>query len=165
MQTVILAVTAALIQLIISQSGFAQGNAQITDIEIRASYCLGVATKQYEETELDKRRLPPGDLREHIDSDILQIIAERRSRLRDYLQVTGLLGRRKLEAIEIPLRRGTADATQCYIENMENIAHKKCREQCGPMREADDYRRCDAKCPAPESCARVKRCLEPFLPF
>ena len=141
---------------------------KITDIELRAAYCLGVATAQYEKNQLDKSKVQPGpgDLRGFVFAETEKVISERRDRFKDYLNIKGFLSGRTIRAIQVPLQRGTTDATQCIKDN-EDPYLKRCRKQCSDY--PDDFLRshkeCDAKCPSSEACTRVKRCLEDFLPF
>jgi hypothetical protein len=87
-------------------------------------------------------------------------VAERRDRFRDYLNLKFTSGR-NIKVIEVALRRGTADTTQCDID-VEDSRDKSCRQQCGPLDKVDDFKRCDVRCPPSEACTRVKRCLENF---
>jgi hypothetical protein len=155
-------VAAVSILLLAHEPSCAQ-DARMSDVELRAAYCLGVVTRQEEKYQADKARTPARDeVRQYFYEEMEKTLRERRTRLTDYLQVKGLLNSRNAKAIELSLRRGTADATQCGID-LEDPIYKGCK--CSPNGSLDDYLKCDAKCPAPEACVRVKRCLENFLPF
>lgn len=140
-----------------------QDTTQITDIELQAAYCLGVATQQIEQTHKRNQssenklasKLAPGDsylldIVRGVGRDMMQIISERRDRFQDYLKVKGFMSGRNVKSIEVALRRGTTDATQCGID-----VDKSTRERCWQ----------DDTCPSSTTCTRVKRCLENFLPF
>lgn len=147
---------------------------QVTDIELRAAYCLGVSTAQFEdatkETQLKRQQVARGNNKAidymslRVSEDIQKIIAERRDRLRDYLKIKGFLNGRSVKEIDIPLERGVKDARQCSVD-AKDTTQQQCRKTCGPLNTVADYKRCDSKCSDSDSCARVKRCLENFLPF
>jgi hypothetical protein len=149
---------------LVSSPVCAQNLERITDVELRAAYCLGVSTTQYERVQSDARKLPPNEFLRSSYNDIAIVIGERRDRFRDYLQIKGVLRAPNASAIQLALRRGAADATQCGVD-IENPEHKACTKSCPTVKEPNDYRLCDAKCPPSEACVRVKRCLENFLPF
>jgi hypothetical protein len=144
--------------------GHAQ-EAQLTDVEIRAAYCLGVATKQDEKNQSDEAKAPAQDDVQHfVYNELEKVLSERRHRLKDYLDVKGVLKGENAKAIGLVLRRGSADAAQCFID-IDEPTYKHCTAQCGQKNLLDEYRKCDARCPPSEACIRVKRCLENFLPF
>jgi hypothetical protein len=155
-------IAAASIPLLMREPCSAQ-EVRITDVELRAAYCLGVVTRQYEEYQSDKAKTPARD-DAHLFFYQWKILSERRNRLRDYLDAKGILNGRNARPIELALRHGTADAAQCSID-VDDPSYKGCTAQCGPQNSPDDYRKCDARCPPSEACVRVKRCLENFLPF
>jgi hypothetical protein len=154
MRIVIWAIVAAVCILFsINESGFSQEITQITDVELRAAYCLGVATQQsansHKRSQSEENKLASKlaqddfwmlDIFRNIERDTQQLIIERRDRFRDYLKVKGFMNGRNIKTIEVALRRGTTDATQCAID-------------------------VDDKIQFPITCTRVKRCLENFLPF
>jgi hypothetical protein len=154
MRIVIWAIVAAVFILFsINESGLSQEITQITDVELRAAYCLGVATQQSEnshkksqseENKLASKLSPDDfwmlDIFRNLERDTQQIIIERRDRFRDYLKAKGFMTGRNIKTIEVALRRGTTDATQCAIDVDDKIQFSI-------------------------TCTRVKRCLENFLPF
>jgi hypothetical protein len=146
---------------------------RVTDIELRAAYCLGVATSQLEDqsaevaslhaqarakiiAEEDRLYLP-------IAEDIQRIIKERRDRFRDYLTAKGFLGGRDIREIRIALLRGPDDAKRCVAENKDAVI-AACKRRCGPIDTTEDSERCNVRCSA-QACTRVGRCLQQFLPF
>jgi hypothetical protein len=158
----------AAVSILATSVGSLAQETKITDIELRAAYCLGVATAQYEKNQLDKSKVQPGpgDPRGFVFAEIDKNISERRDRFKDYLNIKGFLSGRTIRAIQVPLQRGTTDATQCINDN-EDPYFKRCRKQCADY--PDDFLRwqkeCDAKYLSSVACTRVKRCLEDFLPF
>jgi hypothetical protein len=151
----------------------AQEPAPVTDTELRAAYCLGVATYQFEtltgeingyQFQLKAGRGTP-ETKDFLflRQTTRKSVTERRDRLRDYLKAKFLSGR-NIKVIEAALQRGPADSKQCIVDG-DDPFDKSCRKRCGPMIKADDYGRCDVMCPPSGACVRVGRCLENFLPF
>ncbi len=170
-------VAAVSILFLTNGRSFSQEIAQITDIELPATYCLGVVTQQIEKAQErfqseEKKlasKLPPDDfylldIVRSVFRDQAHTLIERRDRFRDYLKVKGFMSGRNIKSIELALRQGTTDATQCFID-IEDPIHKQCTQQCGLKKDANDDYRCDSKCPPSAACTRLKRCLENFLPF
>ncbi len=152
--------------LLLSTALYGDALAQtVTDVELRAAYCLGVATGQYEENKRSADREPMAQLKK-VHLDIAAIIDERRLRFRDYLTAKGFLSGRETSAMRLALARGPKDAETCSREN-ELPFYKECGETCRRTWSQNHWQatNCVAKCPRPEACTRVKKCLENFLPF
>jgi len=151
--------------------GAAQEAAPVTDTELRAAYCLGVATAQLETLEAEyvrRKALGTGrprslqdDIEVKLEDEARKVATERRDRIRGYLAAKGFLGRRTVRDIQIALLRGPIDVKACIAELDDNVA---CFHECGPVKTTEQGRRCDMRCGA-DACIRVKRCIENFLPF
>jgi hypothetical protein len=152
---------------------FAQARVGATDTELRAAYCLGVATAQLEDNSaevaslrarLRARTITPEDrLYLPIAEEIEKDVRERRDRFRDYLVAKGYLKGRDVQEIRSALLRGPADDKRCGTENDDPII-KACKQRCGPIKTLQDGERCDIQCGS-DACVRTKRCLQQFLPF
>jgi hypothetical protein len=160
-----------LIVVLASDRGFAQSAGRISDTELRAAYCLGVATSQVESasvqleeyrSQLKVGRISPDTVT--LMENIVGTVIERRDRLRDYLRAKDTTEARSANALRMTLSRGAKDALQCHSDANAPY-YKNCTQRCRPMDTVDDRRRCDEKCSPSEPCIRVKRCLEQFLPF
>jgi hypothetical protein len=137
-----------LISLLWCSASGAQGPAPVTDMELRAAYCLGVATDQVETVSSELKRYEAAaktgrgsqQLTEsRITAEFVRnAVVERRDRMRDYLKVKGFLSGRSVRLIEVSLQRGAQDSKQCSADGGN-----------GPS----------------DACARVMRCVENFLPF
>jgi hypothetical protein len=145
-----LVIITTIMQCILNYGSLAQEQRELTDTEILAAYCYGVATEQYRKKYSEINQRPSGGpVREYVLPSVIAAIYERQDRLRDYLNIKRLLTDPK---IRIPLQRGNNDAAQCQSE-INSRFYQRCREERDPQ------------CGSPESCTRVKRCLENFLPF
>jgi hypothetical protein len=80
----------------------------ISDVELQAAYCLGVATEQEELSRRDAAAAPDRSARAVYEFAIA-IVAERRNRFRDYLTAKGFLSGRDVSAIKLAITRGPAD--------------------------------------------------------
>jgi hypothetical protein len=146
---------------------------RVTDVELQAAYCYGVATDQLEKSSAELadarvkaqgRNASPADRgRLKALQDVEPIIRERRGRFRDYLETKGFLQGRDMQSIRNALLRGPPDNTACVAEAKEPRT-VECMRKCGPIRTSQDMERCDVQCGS-EACVRTKRCLEQFLPF
>jgi hypothetical protein len=154
---------AALFLGLISCGGaFAQ---PVSDIELRAAYCLGVSTAQIASDQA-KYAATRDAAAKGLLLQIEAIIAERQKRFRDYLTAKGFIGDRNPENLRIALTRGSEDAPMCERE-LETPYYKACSDHCNATYAGnyDLLMACTGKCPSPESCGRVQKCLENFLPF
>jgi hypothetical protein len=140
----------------------AQERAGATDTELRAAYCIGVATVQLEEHARLMQGVKAG-IELEIADDIRNILTERRDRMRDYLTSKGYLNGRDVSEIRSALLRGPADQKRCAVENNDPVI-AACEHRCGEIKTLEDGERCDVRCGA-DACVRVKRCLQQFLPF
>lgn len=131
-----------------------------TDVELRAAYCFGASTAQYEAATESLRHVQDPRLKA-LQEVIANQVNERRLRFRDYLMAKGFAAERDVEVLKVPISHGREDVATCGTESTG------CDQQCRSRFATDDlqYYKCSAACPAPTSCARVKRCLENFLPF
>lgn len=136
----------------------------VTDVELKAAYCFGAATAQYRAVAESLRNVQDPRLKGLHEYTAKQI-NERRLRFRDYLMAKGFAAERDAGPLEGPIAHGRQDVATCGTENNEPF-YRRCDEQCH-SRFADDlkYLDCNASCPTPNSCTRVKKCLENFLPF
>ena len=136
-----------------------------TDIELQAGYCLGVATAQLKEDN-DSFRTATDAASKKLNKDVADIVAERQQRFRDYLAAKGFLDDRNPEPLKVAILRGVADVGKCGSDLKQDF-FRQCGDRClgrfGFSSEA--YMQCSAKCPSPDACIRVKKCLENFLPF
>jgi hypothetical protein len=135
----------------------------ISDIELRAAYCLGVATEQEELSGRDAAAAPDRSARAVYEFAIA-IIAERRNRFRDYLTAKGFLSGRDVSAIKLAITRGPSDVRVCESD-LKSDFYKRCSNLCDRHSSEERRSSCNAACPSPEACQRVKKCLENFLPF
>jgi hypothetical protein len=137
----------------------------VTDMELQAAYCLGVSTAQLnEETAAIKVEKEPSTRALH--KDIAKVISERQQRFRDYIIVKGFGGDRNPQSLKVALSRGEADVSACETELQDDFFKScgdRCRARYGNASEA--AMACNVKCPSPDACVRVKKCLVNFLPF
>jgi hypothetical protein len=143
----VLAISVIFMRAVIVPS-VAQEATPVTDTELRAAYCLGVATDQIEAFSTQLKRIEAGakigrETQQNKEDRItykfmLDAVVERQERLRDYLKIKGFLSGRNIRLIELSLDRGVKDSGQCLSDGGN-----------GPS----------------DACARVTRCVENFLPF
>jgi hypothetical protein len=136
----------------------------VSDVELQAAYCLGVSTAQLKSQEA---LLASGHdaSTEVLLKEIEKSIAERQKRFRDYLNAKGFTQDRNPEKLRVALGRGSDDVPVCEREAKLQV-FKECGGRClAKIGEPKSFVDCTAKCPSPDSCTRVKKCLEDFLPF
>lgn len=138
------------------------GAQTVTDIELQAGYCLGVATAQLKREKESVHAADTAEIRA-LHKDMANLAAERLERFRDYLTAKGFLEGRNPEAVKVAIVRGVADVARCDSELKEDF-FKSCGDRC-IARFGLSSIPCVAKCPSPDACKRVKKCLENFLPF
>src|SRR6059058_2117044 len=84
----------------------------ISDVELRAAYCLGVATEQEEGTRQEAAQATDRSAGQIYEAAVA-IIVERRMRFRDYLTAKGFLSGRDVSAIKLAIMRGATDVKSC----------------------------------------------------
>jgi hypothetical protein len=142
--------------------GFADENRQVTDTEIKATYCLAVTAAQWETikaNDIQAGAAGPG-------------LAKRHVRFRDYLLAKGFLIGNDPPGVGIAMRRGAEDVAQCNRESQAPSV-QSCRERCNKQAEhllgseqgAMRWVKCLGECPSPNSSVPLAGCLESFLPF
>jgi hypothetical protein len=135
----------------------------ISDTELRAAYCLGVATQHEEGT---RKQVETDPSNRDVLSYSLSIIIERRDKFKAYLAAKGLLGApgRDSAAISSAIARGPSDVMACNNE-LQSPPYSTCAYQCrNPQRSTASTVACLADCPSPDACQRAKKCLDNFLP-
>jgi hypothetical protein len=137
----------------------------ISDTELRAGYCLGVAMSHAEAKTAELKEDTGDQIIKDYDQRTLRSIEERQKRFQDYLTAKGTRDRSP-EAFRIASERGKKDVAACEIE-LEQEFYKGCADRCERLSGEDEssYPACYDKCPHPDSCTRVGKCLENFLPF
>ena len=137
----------------------------VSDLELQAAYCLGVSTAQVnEQRQAIKEAKDPSS--SALRREIEKIIVERQQRFRDYIIAKGFGGERNPESLKVAILRGGADVDRCESDlklEFFQTCHDRCSANYGNMTNASIA--CNAKCPDPEACARLKKCLTNFLPF
>lgn len=137
---------------------------EISDTELKAAYCLGVSTAQLNEEKLNAKSAADVSVRE-LHKDVEGIVAERQKRFRDYLIAKGFASDRDPERLKIAILRGEGDVATCG-KDLELSFYKSCSERCRTSySDASRILACNDKCPTPDACIRVKKCLTNFLPF
>jgi hypothetical protein len=136
-----------------------------TDVELQAAYCLAVSTAQLQE-EIDAVGAAKDSSSKTLHKQVEKLVAERQRRFRDYLEAKGFMDARNPEAIKVPILRGRDDVDTCKSD-LEKDFFKSCSEKCAAKHAytGESAKQCNAKCPSPEACTRVKKCLANFLPF
>jgi hypothetical protein len=137
----------------------------ISDTELQAGYCLGVSTSQAEMKAAELKEEANDPILRAYEQDVLRIIEERQKRFEDYLTAKGFTRDRSSEALRIASERGKKDVATCRAE-LEQEFYKGCTERCDRFYgNTDALLDCFDKCPNPNSCGRVSKCAENFLPF
>ena len=140
----------------------------VTDLELRAAYCLGVTKVQIERLQRladEAKDKTVKDLNMQSKSGAM----ERNKRFYDYLQVKlpSLDDMdAALPALKVAIAHGRQDQQTCVVQGDEPF-YRVCIDQCRPdiLEKPAELIACVNKCPSPPSCRRVKKCLEDFLPF
>lgn len=101
-----------------------------------------------------------------LDENILGHIRERQKRFDDYLTAKGFARDRRPEALRIASERGKNDVATCEAA-LEEEFYNECPERCDRIygQATDASLDCFDRCPSPNSCALVTKCLGDFLPF
>jgi hypothetical protein len=140
------------------------GAETLSDTELRAGYCLGVANEQIQDSTRIVREAKDVEVQK-LNVFAVNIATERRNRFLDYLKSKGFGTDRNPESLKVANDRGRQDVRMCDAE-LEGPYYKRCGDQCAKIaRTGNDLLSCVARCPSPETCDRVKKCLENFLPF
>ncbi len=135
----------------------------VSDIELQAAYCLAVSTSQEAETLQDIRAGTAGQ--REVSLSTLKSIQERKARFKDYLAAKGYPSERNPLPMKAALERGPKDVASCSKASKEGPS-KTCSDRClRGSRGIEELLECVNRCPSPDSCKRVKKCLENFLPF
>jgi len=152
----------AMLILLFGLFGGAQAQT-ISDTELQAAYCLGVATEQEEGDRKEAAAAKDSSIKQ-LHETVANIIAERRMRFRDYLTAKGFLFGRDASAIKLAIMRGPTDVKSCQSE-LKLAFYKDCSNQCDRLPTTERRSACKRACPSPQPCERIKSCLENFLPF
>jgi len=135
----------------------------ISDVELRAAYCLGVTTEHEKLTRKEAVEAADSSGRKLYEI-ATALVVERRKRFRDYLTAKGFLFGRGVSAIKLAITRGSTDVKSCEDE-LKLAFYRTCPNQCKRHPSAERQTACTAACPSPDPCQRVEKCLENFLPF
>ena len=138
----------------------------ISDAELEAGYCLGVATSEAEVKTEELKAEASNPILGMLDQNILGHIRERQKRFDDYLTAKGFARDRRPEALRIASERGKNDVAICEAA-LEEEFYNECPERCDRIygQATDASLDCFDRCPSPNSCALVTKCLGDFLPF
>jgi hypothetical protein len=138
----------------------------ISDTELQAGYCLGVATSKAEAKTEELKEEASDPILGMLDQDILRHIRERQKRFDDYLTAKGFARDRRPEALRTASERGKNDVATCEAA-LEQEFYKECPERCDRIhgQATDASLDCFDRCPSPNSCNLVGKCLGDFLPF
>ena len=138
----------------------------MSETELQAGYCLGVSTSQAEIKIAELKEEANDPILRTYDQDILRQIHERQKRFEDYLSAKGFNEGSKPSSIENASERGRKDLATCKAE-LEHRFYKECPERCDRLygENTDAMVDCFNRCPNPNSCNRVSKCVENFLPF
>jgi hypothetical protein len=138
----------------------------ISDTELQAGYCSGVAASEAEAKTEELKAEASNPILGVLDQNILRHIRERQKRFDDYLTVKGFAMDRKPEALRIASERGKNDVATCEAA-LEQEFYKECPERCDRIygQATDASLDCFDRCPSPNSCALVRKCLGDFFPF
>lgn len=142
----------------------------VTDLELRAAYCLGVSISQ-NEIEGGKAKNSTSGPERAIHKDAANNANKRRARFLAYLQARGFGAERDIFLLKPTIDRGRGDVTTCQSETAQPY-YKNCFDQCsarfdrspGSENDVREMFECESTCPAP-TCDRLRKCLEEFLPF
>jgi hypothetical protein len=136
----------------------------ISDVELQAGYCLGVSTTQLNGEKEGARKANNAQSRQ-LHKEVGAIIEERQKRFKDYLVAKGFMADRSPEPLAVAIARGRNDVKGCESE-LEKPYFKECGQRCRTTyTSAEQIINCAKRCPEPDECKRVKKCLENFLPF
>lgn len=143
----------------------------MTDLELRAAYCMGNASKRIEiiQKEAADFFLKNPSKEKELAAATKEAIAPleaRRRRLWAYLQVKVFLADRDGSLLIPTVKLGQAEALACISERRAP-SFMGCQMECLDRNPTtpDNVERCTNSCPGAPSCLPTKKCEQDFLPF
>lgn len=130
----------------------------LTDLELRAAYCMGVNEGYVGELETGRATA------KHVKEDIQAHLATLK-RLNDYLEIKGVVSGQSIPPrLSIALKHGHQDLQDCFDPA---VPTKTCIDECPRDAGGSAMPDCYRSCLDPPACGLVSRCdkIESDLPF
>ncbi|HEY1364175.1 MAG TPA: hypothetical protein VGF60_18180 [Xanthobacteraceae bacterium] len=148
--------------LLLLASSFAAAADKVSDLDLRAAYCLAIAAAQEAKHQEELGRAAESGARDTLMLAV-RLARERKAKLASYLAGKGLSPADDDSPVKAAQERGSQDVEACD-RDIKLAPYKTCSDDCmARLRAADQRLICLAACPSPEACQRARKCLENFL--